>query len=459
MTPDAAGVMVMNIALTGASNEVSGELNHRRNPTCSTREPSGLSSVRTQGIMTRKSLTIVVVLALAAAAGTWWYRRASAGNAVTFRFAAVERGTLQSTVSSTGALNAVTTVQVGTQVSGQVSAIYADFNDRVKKGKLLARIDPTLQEQAVRDAQAVLERNVAERDQAQREHDRNKTLFERKVLTEVEYQSSQYKLAIAEASVKSAQVSLDRARRNLAYTEIYAPIDGVVIERNVDVGQTVAASLQAPQLFLIANDLSRMEILAKVDESDIGAIHEGQPVRFTVQPYPDESFTGTVRQVRLQSTTQENVVNYTVVVSVANTSGKLLPGMTATVAFITGSAEDVLMVPNGALRFRPTNAMLAASGADTLGQADARAGGARATLWYLDQKQQLVSIAVQTGLTDGQRTVVTGPGLEAGMRVIVGSSSAAAATNATGTSSPFQSTQPRGPGGGPGGGGPPPPGF
>lgn len=418
-----------------------------------------MSSVRTQGIMTRESLAIVVVLALAAAAGTWWYRRASAGNAVTFRFAAVERGTLQSTVSSTGALNAVTTVQVGTQVSGQVSAIYADFNDRVKKGKLLARIDPTLQEQAVRDAQAVLERNVAERDQAQREHDRNKTLFERKVLTEVEYQSSQYKLAIAEASVKSAQVSLDRARRNLAYTEIYAPIDGVVIERNVDVGQTVAASLQAPQLFLIANDLSRMEILAKVDESDIGAIHEGQPVRFTVQPYPDESFTGTVRQVRLQSTTQENVVNYTVVVSVANTSGKLLPGMTATVAFITGSAEDVLMVPNGALRFRPTNAMLAASGADTLGQADARAGGARATLWYLDQKQQLVSIAVQTGLTDGQRTVVTGPGLEAGMRVIVGSSSAAAATNATGTSSPFQSTQPRGPGGGPGGGGPPPPGF
>ncbi len=438
--------------------------------------------------MSRKTYSIIAGLIVAAAAGFWWYRTTQAGEVPTFRFAAIEQGTLQSTVSSTGALNAVTTVQVGTQVSGQVSAIYADFNDRVKKGKLLARIDPTLQEQAVRDAQAVLERNVAERDQAQREHERNSALFARKVLTEAEFQTSQYKLAIAEASVKSARVSLDRARRNLAYTEIYAPIDGVVIERNVDVGQTVAASLQAPQLFLIANDLSQMEILAKVDESDIGAIHEGQPVRFTVQPYPSESFEGTVRQVRLQSTTQENVVNYTVVISVANKSGKLLPGMTATVSFITGSAENVLMVPNGALRFRPTNAMLAASGVDTT-QAQggmtresrtrpagatasvrpARAAGATASanasarpasssgvatsrLWYLDAQQTLRGIPVETGLTDGQKTAVSGPGLKAGMQVIVGVSSGTATTPTTGNS-PFQSTQPqRGPGG-------PPPGM
>lgn len=436
--------------------------------------------------MTRKSLTIVVGLAVAATAAIWWYRRESAAGAVTYRFASVERGPLQSTVSATGSLDAVTTVQVGTQVSGQVSEIYVDFNDRVKKGQLLARIDPTLLQQSVLDAQAVLERNVAERDQAQRENDRNKSLYERKVLTEVEYQTSQYKLAVAEASVKSARVSLERARRNLAYTEIYAPIDGVVVERNVDVGQTVAASLQAPQLFLIANDLSQMEILARVDESDIGAIHEGQAARFTVQPYPNETFPGTVRQVRLQSTTQENVVNYTVVVSVRNESGKLLPGMTATVSFITGSVDDALIVPNAALRFRPTNAMLAASGVDTTvaprasgggkaatpaaatpaargasrsGEAGAAAGGApasRATtrLWVLDADKRLHPLPVQPGLTDGQKTVVSGTGLEAGMQVVIGAASGDAAPPAASGTSPFQSTQQRGPTGGPR-----PPGF
>ena len=172
--------------------------------------------------------------------------------------------------------------------------------------------------------------------------------------------------------MKSAQVALDRARKNLSYTEIYAPIDGVVVERNVDVGQTVAASLSAPQLFLIANDLSQMQILASVDESDIGLIHEGQDVRFTVQAYPNQTFTGTVRQVRLQSTTTENVVNYTVVVTVANPKGKLLPGMTATVEFLTGSAENALIVPNAALRFRATPDMMAAAGVSATGLAAPR---------------------------------------------------------------------------------------
>ena len=152
---------------------------------------------------------------------------------------------------------------------------------------------------------------------------------------------------------------MDRARQNLAYTEIFAPIDGIVVERNVDVGQTVVASMSTPQLFLIANDLSQMQILASVDESDIGAIHEGQDVRFSVQAYPNQQFDGQVKQVRLQSKTTENVVNYTVVVLVPNKSGKLLPGMTATLEFLTGTATDALLVPNSALRFRPTDEMRA----------------------------------------------------------------------------------------------------
>ena len=164
--------------------------------------------------------------------------------------------------------------------------------------------------------------------------------------------------------MKSAQIALDRAKQNLSYTSIYAPIDGVIVERNVDVGQTVAASLSAPQLFLIANDLSEMQILASVDESDIGLIKDGAAAQFTVQSYPNEHFDGKVQQVRLQSTTTDNVVSYTAVVSVGNPTGKLLPGMTATVNFVTGSADNVLTVPNAALRIKPTAQMLAQAGVD-----------------------------------------------------------------------------------------------
>lgn len=214
--------------------------------------------------------------------GAWLFRGAEASEGSPYRLATVERGDIESAVSATGTLSAVTTVQVGTQVSGKVTGLFVDFNDRVKKGQLIARIDPTLQEQAVRDAEANLERARAELDRAEREYERNRTLFERKVITDSEFSSIQYNLAVARASLKSSQVSLERARQNLSYTEIYAPIDGIVVERNVEPGQTVAASMSTPQIFLIANDLAEMQILASVDESDIGRIKEGQPVRFSV---------------------------------------------------------------------------------------------------------------------------------------------------------------------------------
>ncbi len=410
--------------------------------------------------MPKKALTYTVVVAIAAVAGLWWFERGEARDVPTFRTATIERTTLQSSVSSTGTLNAVTTVQVGTQVSGLVSAIYADFNDQVKKGQLLARIDPTLLEQAVRDAEAGLERSKAEQEQAQRTYDRDKGLFDKQVLAESEIQSSQYQLAVANANIKSAEVSVERAQRNLSYTNIVAPIDGVVIERNVDIGQTVAASLSAPQIFLLANDLSQMEILALVDESDIGAIVEGQSVRFTVQPYQGETFLGTVKQVRLQSTTSENVVNYTVVVTLPNTDRKLLPGMTATVAFITGTADSALVVPNGALRYRPSDDLLSASGPPAEGRpADApdsvsinatRPGSATraareprepradmSQLYVVDSLGKLRPIPVRAGLSDGQYTVVEGRGLTEGMSIVVGVAAAGAA--ATTTSNPFQS--------------------
>lgn len=415
-----------------------------------------------------KKIRATVALATLAAvgAGLWFHQRADAREIATYRFAAVHRANVQSTVAATGSLSAVTTVQVGTQASGQIAAIYVDFNDKVKKGQLLARIDPTLQQQAVADAQAGVERVRAQYAAAKLDYDRNKPLFKSQFITASEFDATESNYLVAQANLKSAEIALDKARQNLSYTAIYAPIDGVVVERNVDVGQTVAASLQAPQLFLIANDLSQMQILASVDESDIGRIAEGQPVTFTVQSYPDEKFAGTVRQVRLQSATTDNVVNYTVVVSVVNPESQLLPGMTATVTFLTDSAKDVLTVPNSALRFRPAGAQ--AGGAQATGarsgatraratppSAESETAGAtvtrpNATLWRVDQTGKLVAVAVRTGLSDGQKTEVRGTGITDGMQVIVGSSGAAQDAAGTTTRSPLQAQQqggPRSPGG------------
>jgi len=405
-----------------------------------------------------------IVLILAGLA--FWRMAPSGGDGIGYRFTIVERGDLEATVSSTGNLQARTTVQVGTQVSGQVAETYVDFNDRVQAGQLIARIDPTLLEQEVLSAEANLERSEADFKQQKREFERFQGLYESRVVAEVEYNAAEYSFATATANLKSAQINLDRARRNLGYSEIRAPIDGVVIERNVDVGQTVAASLSAPQLFLIAEDLSQMEILVSVDESDIGMIREGQGARFTVQAYPDETFHGEVRQVRLQSTISENVVNYTVVVEVNNDSGTLLPGMTATVDFLVETATDVLLVTNAALRFRPSDEMTAALQArrqaeggtqGTSGGTDAGAGagsGAGAgmgqgagrpegsalppMLWFLDAAGELDASRVQPGLSDGQTTEVKGPRLEEGMQIIVGISQSG---TASASSNPFQTQQ------------------
>lgn len=437
--------------------------------------------------MKKQRIAAAAALVVVAATGVAMFRRADATQAQPYRFAAVTRGSLQATVSATGSLNAVKTVQVGTQVSGQIAALYADFNDKVKKGQLLARIDPVLAQQAVQDAQAGVERAQSQLTLAKEQYDREKTLFDAKVVTADEFGTVQSTYEVDAANLKSAQIALDKAKQNLAYTNIYAPIDGVIVQRTVDVGQTVAASLSAPELFLIANDLSQMQILANVDESDIGQIAVGQPVTFTVQAYPNRTFKGTVQQVRLQSTTQDNVVNYTVVITVQNPDGKLLPGMTATVSFLTGSATNVLMVPNAALRFRATPDMMAAAGfgknrrqgtgnstsasgasaagASTSaaggrggfgggfggGQRSGAAGGARPSmglLWYVNKSGKPAVARVHTGLSDGQNTEVTplprdSSVVTAGLQVITGTNAAAS----TSTSNPLQPQGRRGPGG------------
>ncbi|HET7186656.1 MAG TPA: efflux RND transporter periplasmic adaptor subunit [Gemmatimonadaceae bacterium] len=446
--------------------------------------------------MNRKRLLIAVAALVALMAILGFVLRSRRSGDTTYRTGKVEQGNIEQTVSATGQLSAVKTVQVGTQVSGLLAGIFADFNDRVTKGQLLARIDPTLQEQAVRDAQAQLERAQAQLRQAQQEYNRNAPLARDKFISASEFGTVQVNLSVAQAAVKSAQVTLDRARQNLSYTNIYAPISGVVVERNVDVGQTVAASLSAPTLFLIAQDLSQMQILASVDESDISSIKEGQPVKFTVQSYAGRTFTGNVQQVRLQSKTTDNVVSYTAVVTLANPDGKLLPGMTATVEFVTGAASNVLTVPNAALRFKPSADELEASGLpanagiDTTrrqrgaggagGASTATGGGAQfgggaagggagaqganrtrragagvggfGTIWTLASDKTLKPVRVRTGLADTQRTQVTplgGATLQPGTDAVVGTTTTGAAT-ATSTN-PLTPTRQGGPGGRPGG--------
>jgi HlyD family secretion protein len=428
--------------------------------------------------MKKKSFIAVALVAVLAVVAVLVHRVAFAKETTTYRFATVEKGDIESTVSATGTLNAVRTVQVGTQVSGQISELLVDFNDTVKKGQLLARIDPTLQRQAVSDAQASLEKANAQYLQARRDNNRNGELMSAGLVARSAYEQTDSLADVARANVKSAQVALDRARQNLEYTNIYAPIDGVVVERNVDDGQTVAASLSAPQLFLIANDLTNMQILASVGEGDIASIKEGQPVKFTVQALSGQTFQGKVQQVRLQSATSENVVNYTVVVSVSNPEKKLLPGMTARVEFLTNAANDVLKVPNSALRFKPADDAKVAATAPrtrtTTGSAGAtafstgsmgagrgartgnrqRTGGGRnggfGTLYVLDAKGVLQPLRVRTGLTDGSFTQVQGREVKEGMKIVAGAAQqTASATSTTSTSgNPFQGSsggQQRGP--------------
>lgn len=422
----------------------------------------------------------VIALALAGVAALiWGFRGRGEEEQLHYRLTTITRGDVESVVSATGTLDAVTTVQVGTQVSGIIDEILVDYNDAVRAGEVVARIDTTLLASAVAGAEAQLARSEAELRQARREHTRIEALRANELASESEFNAAQYALDVARASVKSAEVDLSRARLNLNYATITSPIDGTVVARSVDVGQTVQASFSAPELFLIAGDLEQMQILVSVDESDIGEIAEGQTARFTVQAYPEDEFTGAVRQVRLQSATEENVVNYTVVVDVANPDRRLLPGMTATVDFLVETAEDVLYVANAALRYRPDEATMTAAlarlraareersgeresdaggeagggagargeGAAGAGRGDRSAGASRGLLWAVDAAGELTAIPVRTGISDGANTAVTGRQLDEGTEVIAGASSRAVATNSVST--PFQQSQQQG-GGRPG---------
>lgn len=306
----------------------------------------------------KKSITIIIVILIVIAAAYWLIKPKLENKKREFTHTELKKGTIETLVSSTGTLEAINTVEVGTQISGTISKIYVDYNDKVKAGQLLGEMDLKSLHTNLLTAQANLGVNEAILRQAEDVFRRNKILFEEKVISEQEFNRSKFSYEQALSTKKASEAAIKNIKVSIGYAHITSPINGTITERTVEEGQTVAASFATPKMFIIAEDLSKMRILADVDESDIGYIKNGMPVRFRVQTYPEKVFVGSVSQIRLQPIKISNVVNYQVVVNVDNKEGKLLPGMTANLEFITGTAKDVLLINNSALRFRPTEAML-----------------------------------------------------------------------------------------------------
>jgi HlyD family secretion protein len=426
-----------------------------------------------------------------------------------YRTAAVGRGEVASTVSATGTPNAVVTVQVGSQVSGNILALSADFNTRVKKGQVVARIDPEIYQArvdqanaalnaaqaAVVNAQAGIEKSKADVSSAQaavanakanvvkaqsavtdakNKLDRRLPLVNEGILSKEDGETAQStydqavaaldaakaeltasqnnvtaaqaqvrvadtQLSSAQANVRQADAALAQSRADLAHTYILAPVDGVVVSRNIDVGQTVAASLQAPTLFQIAEDLTKMQVDTNVSEADVGRVKVGMPATFTVDAYPGTVFRGTVSSIRQAPINVQNVVTYDVVIGVANPDLKLFPGMTANVRILVDRRQDVLRVPNAALRYRPADA-----------PAPAKGRAAASQVWVLDANNKAHAVTVKSGITDGTYTEITGGGLNAGDSVVLAALNGKAPTaSAAATASPFSG----GSGGGRGRGG------
>lgn len=277
---------------------------------------------------------------------------------IEFTYTTIKIGKIEAIVSSTGTLEAINTVEVGTQISGTISKIYVDYNDEVTAGQLLAEMDLRLLQTNLLTARANLAINEARFAQAEEVYNRNHVLFKKGVIAEQEYNNSKYTFEQAFSAKKASEASVENIQVNMSFARITSPINGTITERTVEEGQTVAASFATPQLFIIAEDLSKMQILADVDESDIGYIKDSMQVRFTVQTFPEKEFYGRVSQIRLQPVKINNVVNYQVVVDVNNEQGLLLPGMTANLEFLLDAATNVLLINNSALRFRPNEAML-----------------------------------------------------------------------------------------------------
>ena len=382
-------------------------------------------------------ITLVVVAAAAAAFGIY-HQRTSKAPEPKYRTEIVDKGTVSETVTATGTISAVTTVQVGSQVSGIIQSLHADYNSPVKKGQLLATLDPTPFQLQVQQRRADLQQAQVQMRNAEVQFNRSARLLAEKLVPEADYDTAKANFDGMKAQVDQAEAALKQSQTNLGYANIYSPIDGVVVARQYDIGQTVAASFQAPTLFTIAEDLTEMQVQADVDQSDISRVATGQAGRFTVDAYPEQTFVGQISQIRLNATQNQNVITYPVIIDVANPDGKLKPKMTADVTVEVAKVADVLRVPNAALRFKPIEvgrpgdndetARTALEGTAARGAAAAGralAGGMRATrrqqtVYVVGADGRLKAVNVKTGISDGRFTAITDGDLNHGDKIAVG---------------------------------------
>ncbi len=377
---------------------------------------------------------IVAVVAVAA----WMLSGKKKKEEVTFATEKVAPANLRNSVTATGTIEPVTSVTVGTQVSGIVSKLYVDYNSVVKKGQVIAELDKTNLISQLNTAKANLASAQSKLNYETANYKRYKSLYQKGLVSADDYENAQLSYKQASEQVATCKEEVQRAQTNLGYATITSPIDGVVLSKSVEEGQTVAASFSTPELFTIAQDLTNMQVVADVDEADIGDVKNGERVTFTVDAYPDDTFEGTVTQVRQEATTTNNVVTYEVVISAPNADMKLKPGLTASVTIYTAERKNVLSVPSKALRYTPTK--------ETVGKMKIVDCNGKNKVWTLDGNR-IVAHSVNIGMTDGTHTeilsgVTSGTSVITGLNVVSEATEEEADASGSSESSPFQPGHP-----------------
>lgn len=391
--------------------------------------------------MTKKIIIAIVVIALVVA-GFYLFKGHSNVRGIHLEIVKAQRGTITNTVTATGTIEAVKEVEVGTQVSGIIDKIYVDYNSVVKKGQVIAEMDRVNLQAELKSGEAQLAKAKAEYEYQLKNYNRNKQLHDKDLIADADYESSLYDYQSAKAAYNQAQASIVKVRQNLGYATITSPIDGVVISRAVEEGQTVASGFSTPTLFTIAKDLTDMRVIAAIDEADIGNIKDGDDVNFTVDAYPNDIFKGKVTQVRLEATVTSNVTTYSVVISAPNPDLKLKPGLTANVSITTLNVENILTIPAKAFKFVPDVTQLSALGY-TVKDAGITAPEGKKVVWQLNGKV-ITPKLVTTGNTDGIKTEIT-EGLTDGDAIIKSATAKETVANDTASSkenNPFMPKRP-----------------
>lgn len=361
--------------------------------------------------MNKKKALVIAAVAAIAALAVWLLSDGKKEEKITFDTAAVAPANIMNSITATGTIEPVTSVTVGTQVSGIVSKLFVDYNSVVKKGQVIAELDKTNLMSQLNTAKTQLATAQSQLNYQTANYKRYKTLFEKGLVAADDFDNAKLSYTQAKEQVASAKEEVQRAQTNLGYATITSPIDGVVLSKSVEEGQTVAASFSTPELFTIAQDLTNMQVVADVDEADIGDVKEGERVTFTVDAYPDDTFEGEVKQVRQEATTTNNVVTYEVVISAPNADLKLKPGLTANVTIYTAERKGVLSVPSKALRFTPQK--------ETVGKMKiVDVANAKNKVWTIEGNS-IVAHKVNIGMTDGTNTQIVG-GIAEGTNVVTG---------------------------------------